>query len=112
MSIKLDQNEAILISDLTFKLFYNIRRQLITKNKQPTNLLKHAKQCQRIYQGFKDLVYMKVASKRYIEKSAAVIATTRMTTTQTMSFANPNNQPAISKKNQLMKEKDAFCAKK
>ena len=38
LSIKLDQNESMLISNLTFKLSHNVQRQLINRDKSLTNL--------------------------------------------------------------------------
>ena len=75
-----------------------MRCQLITGDKQPTNLLKYAKCCQNVYQGLKDLARMKIASKHYTEKCAIAIA----------KFIS---QLATSKRNQLMKEKKCFLCK-
>ena len=103
MSIELDQNKATLINDLTFKLSYNMRRQLIIRDKQPTDLLKYAEHCQRVYQRFKDLTRIITTSERYAEKHVATTATaasatssakkvsTRITTTRTTSSADPNS---------------------
>ena len=64
-----------MISNLTFKLFYNMKHQLITGDKQSTDLLKYTKHYQRVYQGLKDLARMIVASEKYTKKYAAAIAT-------------------------------------
>ena len=49
LSFELDQNDSTLISDLTFKLSHDVRRQLINGDKLPTDLFKYAKRCQRVY---------------------------------------------------------------
>ena len=95
--------------------------QLITGDKQPTNLLKYAKRCQRVYQRLKNLACMTAALEKYAEKYVAATATaafatslakkvsTRITTTKTTSFANLNSrQLSTSEQNQLMKKKMLF----
>ena len=40
LSIELDWNKSTLISNLTFKLFYDIQQQLVNRDKSPINLFK------------------------------------------------------------------------
>ena len=49
LAIEPDWNKATLINDLIFKLSYDMRCQLITRDKQLTSLLKYAKRYQRVY---------------------------------------------------------------
>ena len=45
LSIELDQNKSTLISNLIFKLFYDVQQQLINRDEPPTNLFKYTKRC-------------------------------------------------------------------
>ena len=115
----------MLISNLTFKLTYEMQRQLSTGDKEPTNLLKYAKHCQRVSQRLKDAARTKAALERYIEKratastlDAATITTpakkvSTSTTMQTTTLAaKPSRQRTSNQRKRLMKEKRCFTCKK
>ena len=71
-----------------------MQRQLNTGDEQPTNLLKYAKRCQRVYQGLKNVACVTAAVKQAKEKRALTLAAknvaTSTTTTQTTSSTKPN----------------------
>ena len=81
-----------------------MQRQLSTKDKKPTNLLKYAERCQRVVQKLKDAAHIKTASEQYNKNGAAAtiapasntpaakkIATSSSTTAQTTSSIKPNH---------------------
>ena len=101
LSIELDQNKRILISNLTHKLLFEMQLQLINWDKKPTNLNAYAEQCQRVYQNLKKLAHAEVF-ERSIEECVVTefVAfvprfSTKPTTIQT---AKSSCQPVISKK--------------
>ena len=71
LSIELDRNKAMLISNLTLKLTYKMQCQLSTGNKKPTDLFKYIEHCQRVSQRLKDAARTKAALERYIEKTCS-----------------------------------------
>ena len=107
LSIELDRNKSTLISNLTFKLSHDVRQQLINGNKPPINLFKYAEQCQRVYQGLKDLAH---AEAEVLEE--CVVALTRKVSSRTIRTARSSCQPVISEKDQLMKEERCFLCRK
>ena len=104
LSIELDQNKSTLISDLTFKLSHDIRRQLINGDEPSTNLFKYAEWCQRVYQGLKDLTRVEAE----VLEECVVAPARKVSTIRT---AKSSHQPMISKKNQLMKKERCFSCR-
>ena len=121
LSIELNWNNEMLISDLTSKLSYAMQLQLSTGDEEPTGLLKYAERCQRVAQRLKDAGRAKVAAEKYAEKQAAATAktapapkkgSTSTTTMQTTSSsAEPSQRLSISEQDRLMKEARCFMCK-
>ena len=61
LAIKLDRTQATLISDLTFKLSLDMPRYMVNGDEEPTDLLKYAAQCERVYQKLKDIARVTAA---------------------------------------------------
>ena len=99
-----------MISNLTFKLSHDVRRQLINGDELPTNLFKYAKHCQRVHQELKDLARVEAES---LKKCVVVVATlVQKVSTNTIRTAKSSHQPVISGKDQLMKERKCFSCRK
>ena len=117
LAIELDRNDKTLISNLTSKLSLDMQRQLNTGDERPTDLLRYAERCQRVYQGLKNVARVTAAIERNKEKrasnntSAAKKVATSTTTTQTTSSSEPNRRLSISERDQLMKEAICFTCK-
>ena len=102
--IELDQNKSTLISNLTFKLSHDVRRQLINGDKPPTDFFEYAERCQRVYQELKDLA--RIEAEVFEEY---VIAPARKVST--IHTAKSSHQPVISEKDQLIKEERCFSCR-
>ena len=121
LALEINRNEATLISDLTSKLSLEMRRQLASGDKRPTDLHEYAERCQRVYQDIKDIARATAAAERYKEKcfattlgpatnpAAKKVATTSTTTTRTTSSNNSvSRQLTTSEQARLMKEERCF----
>ena len=112
LSIKLDRNEATLISDLTHKLSVEMRLQLINGDKEPTDLFQYSERCRRVYQGLQEITRAE-ALEESMEQSVVVAPTPtqKVGTRSTIRTAKSSRQPVISEKDQLMKEGRCFSCR-
>ena len=102
-----------MISNLTFKLSYEVQQQLINRDEPSTDFFKYAKRCQRVYQGLKDLAHteaLEESMEQSVETAAASIqkVSTKLTTIQT---ARSSRHLVTSKKDQLMKKERCFSCR-
>ena len=95
-----------------------MQRYMVNGDEEPTNLLKYAMQCERVYQKLKNIARVTAAVKRSKKKCtlsnnkpAAKKVATSTTTTQTTSLTEPNCQLSISERDQLRNEARCFTCK-
>ena len=120
LAVELDRTQATLISDLSSKLSLDMQLYMVNGDEEPTDLLKYAAQCERVYQKLKDIACVTAAVERSKEKRASnntlaakKVATSTSTTTtrSTSSPAEPSRRLTISKRDRLMKEARCFTCK-
>ena len=99
LSQELDYLEATLIDDLIKKCDYTIQERLATGKKNPTDLLKLAKHCQRIKFAIKNLEQNKKLyrrelmqkNKRFVSQNKIIISTL----VSSVALMQANFNPAI-----------------
>ena len=93
LAAELEHNEATLISELKYKLSWEMSLQLATGDQAPTDLYAFAQKCQRLYQDLKDSDRSKASMERYAERRSSTAPTpsamAKRTTTSTKTYVPP-----------------------